>query len=50
MAIIDSFGERGQRPDDWLRLTCINAFLMGNMLTDDPLPEGPGVHQRQLQQ
>lgn len=31
---------KGACPDDWLRLTCINAFLMGNMLTDDRFPKG----------
>ncbi len=31
--------KKGTRPDDWLRLTCINAFLMGNMLTDDRFPK-----------
>lgn len=25
--------KKGTRPGDWLRLTCISAFLMGNMLT-----------------
>ena len=30
---------KGACPDDRLRLTCINAFLMGNMLTDDRFPK-----------